>query len=64
MSLVNSARSFFGLTSPPLRPEFTLSDRGPRMPVCRACGALVAFEGQDGHIAWHADPGRPDSNAR
>lgn len=63
MSLVNSARGFLGLTSAPLLPGFTRSERGPGMPVCGTCGALVAYEGQGQHTAWHGDPGPRASTA-
>lgn len=56
MSLANSARSFFGVAAPALLPGFSRSERGPRMPVCGTCGALVAFEAQAQHTAWHAGP--------
>lgn len=51
--MLTKIAEFLGTTSPTLKAGYTKSKRGPRMPVCRACGALVAYEAQTLHRAWH-----------
>lgn len=54
MSTFSRAQEWLGLDSGQRLSGFQLNSRGPRLPVCDICGALVAFEGQVRHIAWHA----------
>lgn len=54
MSVFSRAQEWLGLDSGQLMGGFQLNARGPRLPVCDICGAMVAFEGQSRHLAWHA----------
>lgn len=43
-----------GLDQQKVHDGFTVSQRAGAMPVCRECGALVAYETQQLHTQWHA----------
>lgn len=47
-----SLREFFGLTRAELLSGYDRNEKGS-MPVCQECGALVAYESQARHTAWH-----------
>ena len=53
MGLRQTVSSFFGTAPAQLLDGFTRSERGVRLPVCRRCGALVAYETQRTHVDWH-----------
>lgn len=50
-----SIREYLGLTRAELMSGYIRNERAGSMPVCQQCGALVAFESQDRHTAWHED---------
>ena len=54
-----SIREYLGLTRAELMPGYLRNEKG-NMPVCQQCGALVAFESQSRHTAWHE--GVPDGH--
>lgn len=47
-----SFREYLGLTRAELKSGYSRNERG-NMPVCQQCGALVAYESQSRHTAWH-----------
>ncbi|MDO5745039.1 MAG: hypothetical protein Q4P23_11285 [Micrococcaceae bacterium] len=47
-------REYLGLDKPVIHNEFRANARTGTMPVCRHCGALVAFESQELHTDWHS----------
>lgn len=51
--MFSRAQEWLGLDSGHLLNGFQLNTRGPRLPVCDNCGAVVSFEDQSRHIAWH-----------
>lgn len=44
---------YFGVDSVTILEGFDTTSRGARLPVCRQCGALVAYETQRAHLDWH-----------
>ncbi|MGY1855288.1 hypothetical protein [Modestobacter sp. SYSU DS0290] len=54
MGALQTARTYLGTGRAPVIEGFTRSSRGVRLPVCRRCGALVAYETQRAHLDWHA----------
>ena len=57
MGVGRVARKFFGTDPVPVLDGFTRSSRGVRLPVCRRCGSVVAYETQRVHREWHDTAG-------
>lgn len=55
MAVFTKVREFLGLDAVRVLSGYQLNSRGPRLPVCETCGAVVAFEGQRPHTDWHRD---------
>ena len=48
---------FLGMTRAEMQSGYVRNER-VSMPVCQECGAVVAYESQSRHTAWHDDATR------